>query len=197
MKTHFILMLLFLTSFQLYTMDSSEAYIDDADVGRDSEQIVKLFQNDIDFLFHTSDQFSPETIRWEIEHKRVSSIWPVKEEDYEPPFYQKVLRKNEDLIGVISYIIATDSGRLKKTFGEQGKECWLWQLCVDSSFRRNGYGQRMLESSLVHLKMLDVETVGVFVRDYNSPCISLCKKLGFEHYKTMSEYQSLLFRKKL
>jgi len=197
MKKYLVFILLIWGYTKVYSMDIVDTYIDDADVDRDSEQIVQLFQNDIDLLFHTPDQFKPEYVRWEIENKRVHDIWPVKEEDYEPPFYQKVLRKNEDLIGIISYIIATDSGRLKKTFGEQGKEGWLWQLSVNSTFRRKGYAQKMLGYSLEHLKQLGVETVRVFVRNYNESCLSLCQKLGFESYQTISNINASLLKKKL
>jgi len=194
MKNYFIVGLLFCS--QLSGMDV-EPYIDDAQLDRDSAHIIKLFQNDIDFLFHSPDQFNPEYIKWEIENKRVHSVWPIKEEDYEPPFYQKVLRRDTHLVGLVSYIVAKEDGRLKKTYSDQGKAGWLWQVCVDSSFRRKGYGKRMLESALSHLKMLDVETVSGFVRAYNYAAISLYQKLGFEQYQVLDKHNSLLFRKKL
>jgi len=197
MKKLSIFVLIILICSQLSSMNVVKPYIDDAQVERDSEQVISLFKGDIDLLYHAPEQFNPEYVKWEIGNKRVHSVWPIKEEDYEHPFYQKVLRSNLNLLGIISYIVAKEDGRLQAKYGEKGKEAWLWQFCVGSNFRRKGYGQKMLESSLMHLKELGVETVRVFVRDYNDPCISLCKKIGFEQYEAISVYHSCLFRKKL
>jgi len=67
-------------------------------------------------------------------------------------------------------------------------ESHILNLCVHPTYRKHGYGQRLLESLIEYSIMAEVREMLLEVRPSNAAAIALYKKKGFRHIADRPAY---------
>lgn len=106
----------------------------------------------------------------EIEKQCFSSPWTAQgllSETENPSAAFFVLEKDEEICAYMGMHIVLD-------------ECYIANVAVKSSCRKQGYGRRLVENALFTAKERDCTFISLEVRKSNLPAISLYEKCGFE-----------------
>ncbi len=69
-------------------------------------------------------------------------------------------------------------------------ECYIANVAVKGSYRKKGYGQRLVENALDTAKSKDCYFITLEVRVSNTPAISLYEKCGFERLGERKDFYS-------
>lgn len=106
----------------------------------------------------------------EIESECFSSPWTKQgllSETENPSAQFFVLEKENEIVAYMGMHIVLD-------------ECYIANVAVKSTHRKNGYGQLLVENALAVAKDNSCAFITLEVRISNSPAISLYEKCGFE-----------------
>lgn len=103
-------------------------------------------------------------------------------EDYVNKILKKAsiisISREEQVLGFIAYY---DNDLKKET-------AFLTMLAVDPSYRKMGYGKRLLEMSIANLKQLGFKTFALEVLQNNEGAVKLYSATGFNTIETTGEY---------
>jgi len=85
-----------------------------------------------------------------------------------------VITNQDKVIGYCTY-------HLKPAFSFRGfeKKSVIYSIATDSKFRNQGFGRKLLEESIMEMKLNRVSSVLLFVNVNNAPAIKLYEKTGF------------------
>lgn len=103
------------------------------------------------------------------------------------------------------WLVACDSDHVVGYIGSQTviDETDIMNVAVDSEYRRNGIGQKLLCELIRQLMQKNVKAISLEVRASNDTAISLYRKFGFETvgrrpgYYRMPKEDALILRKEL
>ena len=138
--------------------------------------------------------------RWErIEKKNVGTvedtmlpeILRIQAEGFENEIQGELIKYSKKFRNVFYVITSQDkvigycTYRLKPAFSFRGfeKKSVIYSIAIDSKFRNEGFGRRLLEESIMEMKLNRVSSVLLFVNVNNAPAIKLYKKMGFSRVK--------------
>ena len=89
-----------------------------------------------------------------------------------------VIKNQDKVIGYCTY-------RLKPAYSSRGfeKKSVIYSIAIDSKFKNQGFGRKLLEESIMEMKLNRVSSVFLFVNVNNAPALKLYKKTGFSIVK--------------
>jgi ribosomal-protein-alanine N-acetyltransferase len=112
-------------------------------------------------------------------HDDLALVSDIERRSYEFPWSHGVFR--DCLLAGYSCIVV-ERGELTVGYGilsVAAGEAHILNLCVDSTFRGLGYGDRLLDEILVRARRAEVTEIFLEVRPSNESAISLYQKKGF------------------
>jgi len=142
----------------LYYVLAPSGPIYDFDEARDTEEILKIFEDDWYWLIESED-YSPEFM---LENRA-----PGKDPLYVGSLHIKVLREQDKLIGFAAYYM------------KKKRLCQLLFLAVSSTFRGKGYGEQLVRYVLEDAVNLGADRVYLVTRTANFPAQRLYNRVGF------------------
>lgn len=126
---------------------------------RDMHSIMQLFQKDWYWLVATDDDYP------------VEFMFKYQTPDYDARYFgtlkTNVLRRGNELLGFVSYYKESDAQGL------------ILFLGVDSRFRRQKVGDRLLRYAVGQLKRMGSAQIRLAVREQNVPARTLYERVGF------------------
>ena len=120
------------------------------------------------------DTMIPEILRIQaegFEHEKQGELIKYSKK-FRDIFY--VITSQDKVIGYCTY-------RLKPAFSSRGfeKKSVIYSIAIDSKFRNKGFGRKLLEESIMEMKLNRVSSVLLFVNVKNAPALKLYQKTGF------------------
>lgn len=124
------------------------------------------------------DTMLPEILRIQaevFENKRQGDVIKYSKK-FRNVFY--VIKSQDQVIGYCIYY-------LKPAFSSRGfeKKSVIYSIAIDSKFRNKGFGRKLLEESIMEMKLNRVLSVYLYVNVNNTPAIKLYEKTGFSIVK--------------
>lgn len=127
--------------------------------------IVELGPNDLDFII-------------DIQSRNFSDGWNenmLKSAFDGGRFFALAVCNDKEKVGLITYSVAMDTADLEG-------------ITVESSHRKKGYGQTLINAMVERLKGTGVERILLEVRKSNQSAINLYQKSGFEFLSVRKNY---------
>lgn len=125
---------------------------------RDMPSVLALFKKDWHWLVATDD-YSPEFM--------LNYLTPNDDPSYLGSLKIDVLRSGDNLMGFVAYYM------------ESAELGWILFLAVDSKYRRQKNGERLLLHGIDQLKQIGAHQIRLLTRISNLPAQALYKRVGF------------------
>lgn len=111
----------------------------------------------------------------------VSSVAMIEKECFSSPWTEKGLLSETENPAAEFFVLEAD-GCVAAYMGMHIvlDECYIANVAVKNSFRKRGYGQKLVENAVFTAKEKNCSFITLEVRVSNLPAISLYEKCGFE-----------------
>lgn len=156
----------------LYYVSVPSGPIYDFDPARDTQEILKIFEDDWYWLIESKD-YSPEFT--------LKNRAPSKDPLYIGSLHIKVLREQDKLVGFTAYYM------------KKKRLCQLLFLAVGSTFRGKGYGEQLVRYVLKDAVNLGADRVRLVTRTANFPAQRLYNRIGFTQVGAREDNEFVYF----
>lgn len=121
-------------------------------------------------------------------HGDLGQVSDVERRSYEFPWSHGVFR--DCLLAGYHCIVVERDGRVVgyAILSVAASEAHILNLCVHPTFRKHGYGERLLASLIEHSRKAEVREMFLEVRPSNTAAIALYRKKGFRHIANRPSY---------
>jgi ribosomal-protein-alanine N-acetyltransferase len=121
-------------------------------------------------------------------HEDIAQVSDVERRSYEFPWSHGVFR--DCLFAGYDCIVVDREGLVAgySILSVAAGEAHILNLCVDTKFRKHGYGERLLDEILARATHAEVREIFLEVRPSNEAAISLYQKKGFRRIADRPAY---------